>query len=94
MLQFDLGHNVINIKEMIVINRTPSSHVLREEHDLLCHIMLGQQGALEVFWNFWVCRRRDNLNKRSQDKQKKKIERRENKLMRPGFEGRRATTIN
>lgn len=39
-------------------------------------------------------RRRENLQARSQAKQQQKVARREKKLMRAGFEGRRDTFIN
>lgn len=39
-------------------------------------------------------RRKDNIKQRKDAKIKKKIEKREKKLMRPGFEGRRDVPIN
>ena len=40
------------------------------------------------------CRRQDNLQGRADTKKAHKVEKREKKLMRAGFEGRRATFIN
>lgn len=40
-----------------------------------------------------VCRRTGNLQKRIDEKKDKKIKKRENKLMRAGFEGRKSGTI-